>query len=179
MLIRTAQLIDANEIAKISVNGWRAAYTNIIPEDYLANISYEDRLQKWCQVLEEIKAGDASRIAFVAENNQQQIVGYICGGKSREAAMSFDAELYAIYVDPEQKQNGIGSRLVEAFVKWLIGQGYHSMFCRVLEKNPARKFYEKLGGQLVSEKIAKAFNGKLLIEIAYAWPELKLCINQN
>lgn len=171
MLVRTAQLADAEKIAEISVNGWRTAYKNIVPDSYLAEISYQDRLEKWCQVLEEIKAGDNSRIVLVAEN-AQQVAGYICGGKSREDDLPFDAELYAIYIDPEQKQKGIGSKLFFALVKWLIDKNYQSMFCRVLDKNPSRKFYEKLGGQLLSDKTTKAFKGKILIEVAYGWHNL-------
>jgi len=41
----------------------------------------------------------------------------------------------------------------------------------VLKSNPARKFYERMGGELIGEKQIE-IGGVRLIEIAYGWSAL-------
>ena len=47
MIIREANLDDAKGIAKVHVDSWRTTYKNIIPDEYLNNLSYEKREQLW------------------------------------------------------------------------------------------------------------------------------------
>lgn len=47
MIIRKASLIDAEGIAKVHVDSWRTTYENIIPKDYLDNLSYNQRTDLW------------------------------------------------------------------------------------------------------------------------------------
>ena len=41
MFIRTAILADIPIIARINVDTWRSNYVGIVPDDYLAGMSYE------------------------------------------------------------------------------------------------------------------------------------------
>jgi hypothetical protein len=47
----------------------------------------------------------------------------------------------------------------------------------VLAENPSRKFYERLGGQLVYEKTV-TIGGVPLIEVAYGWRDAHTIIEQ-
>jgi FR47-like protein len=50
----------------------------------------------------------------------------------------------------------------------LIQEGMTALLLWVLAANPARKFYERLGGQPVYEKTV-TIGGVPLIEVAYRW----------
>lgn len=45
MKIRRAKLDDAQGIAKVHVNSWRTTYKDIIPNDFLDNLSVEQRTE--------------------------------------------------------------------------------------------------------------------------------------
>jgi len=45
MIIRKAKLDDATGIAKVHVDSWRTTYKGIIPDDFLNNLSYEQRTE--------------------------------------------------------------------------------------------------------------------------------------
>ena len=45
--IRKADLANTKGIAKVHVDSWRTTYANILPEEYLQNLSYESREQIW------------------------------------------------------------------------------------------------------------------------------------
>ncbi|NJK75848.1 MAG: GNAT family N-acetyltransferase, partial [Microcoleus sp. SU_5_6] len=41
MIVRAATIDDTPAIARVNADTWRTAYRNIIPADFLANLSYE------------------------------------------------------------------------------------------------------------------------------------------
>ena len=43
--IRVANVPDAAAIAKVHVDSWRTTYTGIVPDEYLAQLSYEQQGQ--------------------------------------------------------------------------------------------------------------------------------------
>ena len=54
----------------------------------------------------------------------------------------------------------------------MAAAGFTSMCVRVLARNPARKFYERLGGvELASRDVG--VGGRRLEEICYLWPDFR------
>ena len=51
MHIRVANVPDAAAIAKVHVDSWRTTYTGIVPDEYLAQLSYEKQGQGWRDIL--------------------------------------------------------------------------------------------------------------------------------
>ena len=49
--------------------------------------------------------------------------------------------------------------------------GFKSMAVWVLARNPSRKFYERLGGRVITEQQIER-GGEPYTEIAYAWSNL-------
>lgn len=45
MQIRKATPSDAEGIARVHVESWKSTYINIVPEDFLKNLSYEKRVE--------------------------------------------------------------------------------------------------------------------------------------
>ncbi len=51
MIVPEASYDDAPAIARVHVDTWRTTYRGIVPEDYLATLSYEKRESRWAQML--------------------------------------------------------------------------------------------------------------------------------
>ncbi|MBD7986262.1 GNAT family N-acetyltransferase [Sporosarcina sp. Sa2YVA2] len=164
--IRKAEIADAAEIAKVHVDSWKTTYDNIVPNEYLASLSYESREQMWTNA---IPHGDM----YVAENNSGQIVGFAKGGKERSGNYKgYDGELYAIYILQEYQGIGMGKALVKSIIEDLVDIGIHSMLVLVLEDNNSRKFYESLGGRKI-DTVAVEIGGKKFSELVYGWKNIE------
>jgi GNAT superfamily N-acetyltransferase len=168
VIIREANIEDVGAIAKVHVNTWRTTYRGIIPEDYLANLSYEKREKGWVQIL---KNGDV--FVYVAIDESGEIVGFACGGKERTGNSIYQGEVQAIYILEAYQGQGIGRRLILAIVERLAMLEIHSMLIWVLTENPAGKFYEAMGGEKVYEQQIQ-IGGVQLDEVAYGWKDTSI-----
>ncbi len=169
MLIREAHAVDAAAIARVHVDSWRTTYAGILPSDFLASLSYENREQTWSRAL---SASGRRSSVHVAEDGDGRIVGFASGGPEREGDPAYKGELYAIYVLAQCQRRGIGSRLAGAVVRRLVEQDIDSMLLWVLADNPSRAFYETLGARRIREKAAKV-GGMEVTEVAYGWSSLQ------
>jgi GNAT superfamily N-acetyltransferase len=165
MYIRTANVDDAAAIATVHVDSWRTTYKGIVPDDFLARLSYAQREQFWRQVLTE--PGSASFV-YVADNGHGQVVGFVSGGPERSGDTLYTGELYAIYLLASYQGQGLGRQLSSTLVTRLLQEGMTALLLWVLAANPARQFYERLGGQPVAEKTV-TIGGVSLLEVAYGW----------
>lgn len=165
MLIRKAKLEDAKDIAKVHVDSWRTTYKGIVSDSFLESLSYEQREKMW-------RSGIEANQVYIAEDGEDQIVGFATGGKERTGKYdAYQGELYAIYLLEEAQGKGIGRQLVQSVVNNLKGKQLNSMLIWVLAENPACLFYEKLGGKKVDTEEIE-MDGKKLDEVAYGWREL-------
>lgn len=170
--IRRAELADVAGIARVQVESWQSTYLGLIPEDVIAKLTYTRRVNQWRRSL---SAHSPRRCAFVAENNQGEIVGFASGGAETSGMEGFEGELYAIYILEEEQGKGIGTRLTVAIAKCLFEKGMRSMLVWVLATNPYSKFYENLGGERVAER-DEAYAGADLHVRAYGWKDLAALI---
>lgn len=171
LLVRQARPEDAGDIARIHIETWRTAYAGLMPAEFLAALSWEERRDVWAQRLAD--DGDA-RAVFVAETPELQLVGFAVCGEPRSPLPPFEGELHAMYVLKDWQGRGAGRALLHKSMDWLMETGYGSMFLWVLEGGPARSFYESTGGRLLSSKKYADFGGRSLLEVAYAWDDLSL-----
>jgi len=168
ILIREAGLEDASGIARVRVAGWQSTYLGIIPQNYLDSLSIEEYVGHWQGIL---AANGRQGHTYVAENETNEIIGFALGGGERSQDPVFKGELYALYILDAYQRFGIGRRLVFTIAGYLIREGINSMLAWVLSDNPARAFYEALGGVPVYEKPMR-ISGKELKQIAYGWENL-------
>lgn len=172
MIIRVAKKGDAKGIAKVQVDSWRTTYQGIVSDEFLASLSYEKREEVWNGVIER------EGLLLVAENNDGEIVGFISGGKERSGEYpQFTGELYAIYIFKEYQKLGVGKKLVKAFVQEMLDKNYNSMLVLVLAENPARFFYEKLGGKYVDTTEIE-IGGEKLEELIYGWEDISVILEK-
>jgi GNAT superfamily N-acetyltransferase len=171
MIVREANLNDVQAIARVHIDTWYTTYKGIIPESYLAKLSYQQRESAWQKTLENTTR--TSQFIYVAENNSREIIGFANGGKERTGDRAYKGELYAIYVLKAYQRQGIGSKLILSVTNKLSELGFNSMLVWVLADNPACRFYETLGGEKVYDKQIER-GGVILKEIAYGWQNLTI-----
>ena len=167
-VIRPAQIDDALAMARVHVDTWRTSYVGIVPDEHLTNLSYERSQARW---IEHLSNPQGETHAFVAEAQLGQIVAIASGGPLREAWDNLDGELYVLYVLKSFQGMGYGKLLVRRIAQELANKGYHSLVIWVLKDNPACRFYEKLGGKRVGEKVVEV-GGKELTDVGYGWSDL-------
>lgn len=164
--IRKASIEDAEGIAKVHLDSWRTTYKGIIDDDILDKLNMESRTERWRGILE--SQPEDYRI-FVAEDQQKHVIGFLDGGKNREKSYEYDAEMYAFYLFEHVQKQGVGSEMVKELAVELQSLGLKSILVWVLKDNPARRFYEKLGGDYVDDKYIE---GLRLDEVAYGWKDI-------
>jgi ribosomal protein S18 acetylase RimI-like enzyme len=169
--IRAAGIDDARAIAEVHVESWKSAYRGIFPDALLDGLSVEQRESRWRDLL--ATPGPSSAITLVGCEAGGRVVGFASGGTERTGELGCDGELCALYLRPEAKRKGLGALLVQQFAQELFARGFDSMAVRVLERNPARKFYERLGGKFVGRQEIER-GGETFIEVAYGWLNLNV-----
>ncbi len=164
--IRPARAEDALAIATIHVKTWQHAYQGQIPDHYLSSLSIDTRTKTWQGWLTNPRPDTQ---VFVAEIDSK-VAGFCGVGKSREAdADETSGELYAIYVDSQRMNQGLGSALIEAGVAWLKHEGFKVATLWVLDSNhKARRFYERKGWAPDGKTRTETITDFTLQEVRYA-----------
>jgi ribosomal protein S18 acetylase RimI-like enzyme len=165
-MIRPAKLEDAPAIARVHVASWQSTYQGMLPEEFLASLSETGYAERWKRVI-----GEGSSRVYVAED-EGEVVGFSSGGRERAGETGYSGELYAIYVIDASQRRGFGRELVRSTVAGLRELGLDDMIIWVLRDNqPARSFYERLGGVYVRGQPI-TIGSVTLEEVSYGWRRL-------
>ncbi|NBM20547.1 GNAT family N-acetyltransferase, partial [Streptomyces sp. GC420] len=151
MLIREMTEADCEAVAAVRTAGWRTAYAGLLPPAYLASL---DPAENASRHRARLAGSDGTVVDLLAERGGT-VVGWACFGPYRpagtpgaggNAASTADAELYALYVDPEHWSTGAGRALMDAVLGRCRAAGRPRVLLWVLEGNArARRFYERSG----------------------------------
>jgi RimJ/RimL family protein N-acetyltransferase len=176
MIIRPATLADATAIARIHMDSWRTTYRGMFSDDFLDNLRFEDRLAHWQKWLAFERSGT---FAYVAEAAPGEVVGFAYGGPERSGHPDYKGELWALHIVGPYQRAGLGTRLTSLVAKRLHEMGLNSLMLWVLTENhAARRFYERLGGVYVTERL-EIFAGGSIEEVAYGWPDITVLIREE
>ena len=174
MLIRAANIDDAAAISAVHIDTWKTTYRGMVPDYIIDDLDYVKNNERWRQTLSFLD----NQQTFVAVTDDGRIAGFTSAGPNRNTQYKFDSELYAIYILKKYQRLGAGTALVYEVARWLDSQEYRSMIIWVLKDNPARKFYESLGGKYVNlEKVE--IGDALLDEVCYGWDDLKIFLRDK
>ncbi|HLK59431.1 MAG TPA: GNAT family N-acetyltransferase [Chthonomonadaceae bacterium] len=175
MRIREAKVEDAERLAYVSYMSRRTTYAGLLPESLLEAVTMEERIQRWNNMLQE---RDTSRFCYVVEEIGGEIVGFASGGPERDGDPIYRGELYTLYLLQEVHRQGIGRQLVMHVAQRLLDLGFEAMLVHVLATNPARGFYERLGGQFLEEGVWEA-GGNSYPDITYGWPDIRVLLSSS
>ena len=164
-MIRQANKFDSYNVAKLIVSGWQTAYKGLIDDSFLNNMSVNIIAENWGM---NIESQDESNNIYVYEENNE-ILGVIRFGKPDDSSSNYNAEIHVLYVEPDLKRKGIGSKLFAFAKNFFINKNTTHMIIWCLQTNsPSIKFYEKMGGKIVSTRKA-VINNIELVEVGLAY----------
>jgi len=140
--IATARPQDAAALARVHVEGWRAAYGHLLSdhEKWFGAAALERRTRQWTQWLTPGTEASAFGTYRAGYDEAGTPVGFAISGPARDQDPPRNLELASLYIDQDWYGTGMGRGLVLA----VIGEAPASVW--VTEDNArARRFYEKLG----------------------------------
>jgi ribosomal protein S18 acetylase RimI-like enzyme len=160
--IRRAKSKDAAALAATHDAAWRTAYQGIIPGLELDKLINRRGPEWWDGAIRK-----GSRVSILAFG--ETIAGYVNYGRNRARSLTYDGEIYELYLRPEFQGLGFGRRLFAAARRDLAQSGIKSLVVWALSDNSsAVDFYRALGGRAVARSCEK-FGAKTLDKVAYAW----------
>lgn len=158
-MIRIAVESDAQQIAEVHVHSWKETYTGIVKQDVLDNLSVPKRLTLWQHIIPH-----PDHQLFVYEKNGK-ILGFLDGYLNPDNEV---AEVRAFYLLKSVQGEGIGRAMFETFQQLVHPEQHRKIRLEVINKNPSRYFYEKMGGKAVGEEDASDL-GEGITEVLYQW----------
>lgn len=171
--IREATAKDAYAIAEVHIASWKTTYRDIFPPEMLAELSVESRAALWEESLSKPSGID---FLFVAENASGEVIGFAGGGRAHEAIKGYEGELRVMYILETYHGLGIGRRLFDHIIARLVDTGIDSMFAWALKDNPNRKFYEKLGGEAIGDRLYER-GGRYYPAVGYGWKDIRKLVD--
>ena len=147
IVIRKIEFDDIPSVVDIQMNGWKEAYRGIIDDNYLDSMNRNKKIEKM-----ENNYQDGFFIVAVLND---EIVGFCRYYDDNHFSPDYqvDCEIVALYIKPEYKYQGIGTKLFNYVVKCFKKMNKKKMIIWCLKDNyPSRKFYLKMGGKLIGEK---------------------------
>lgn len=161
MNIRRTQRSDLLLIATIQIESWRDTYSDVLPEEYLANQITEDLKRHWSEV--EIQPED---IILIAE--YEGVIGFI------SVWCRPDPFIDNLHVKPAKRSKRVGSALMKSAAHQMIQQGHTTAYLWVVESNErAIQFYERLGG-VCTDRALKNLFGHLVPNVKIVWSDISI-----
>lgn len=165
--LRRAVPADAPAIGAVHVAAWRETYSGLLPDQMLAELSVDQRSAMWDAVLRD--PTQFGSVAVLVAEAQGTVIGFGSCGTQADPALAeagFGGEIHAVYLLQPHQRHGYGRALLSALAAALQDAGLRGASLWVLETNhAARRFYERLGGAVVAERVDQG-----LREVAYGWP---------
>lgn len=164
VIIRNIQEKDIPSVVDIQIDSWKTAYKGIIEDDFLNSMSREKKIEQ--------RRKDYKQDGYIVAEINKQLVGfcrYIDNNSYTPNMPEIDCEIVALYVKPDLKYNGIGTKLFQFVTNEFKTKNRTKMIIWCLKDNkPSRKFYTKMGGQIIKEKVVK-MGEKDYIEVGFVY----------
>lgn len=165
---RTANPSDADIIADIHADNWRATYRGHMKDAYLDGDIFDERRQLWRERLR----APAQHQQVILATAGKEALGFSCmiGDENQQWGSLLDN----LHVAGKHKGRGIGERLLRETARRLnLDFPRIGMYLWVLEANHgARRFYDRLGGINKEHDTWSAPDGSTLPCLRYVWPDL-------
>jgi GNAT superfamily N-acetyltransferase len=163
---REARASDAEAIASLHARSWRENYRGAFHDAFLDGDLPGERLRVWRERLDHPPAHQLVELAVDGAN----LVGFVCAYGARDPR--WGSLIDNLHVAQACKRNGVGAALMRRAGAWLVPRWPElGVYLWVLEMNsPARRFYERLGGQNAGVSIMETHGGAVVRSCRYTWP---------
>jgi L-amino acid N-acyltransferase YncA len=175
VVIRPAKKDDAAAIAKIHVETWRSTYAGLLPDNLLLRMNVAEHEARWWR--HALARYRRNHFVYVAETKEDGVIGFGSGGPSREPELAYKGEIYTLYLGDEHHGLGFGKRLFCALAERSMRDRGNSLIVWVLAGNPARFFYESMGGRPVARRPG-VMAGAKIEELAYGWDDAHILLER-
>lgn len=169
IVIRNVKFEDLRSVSEIIVESWKTAYRGIVADEYLDSLTVDQNYEKIIK--------DYTENEFIVAERDNEVVGFCRYGFENAYVETFpdvDCELHALYVKPNCKEVGIGTKIINYVINEFKVKGYKKMILWCFKDNyPARMFYEKMGGIYGNESTITR-GGKDYKEVCYIYDLKKL-----
>lgn len=164
IIIRNIKEKDIQSVVDIQIDAWKTAYKGVIEDNVLNSMNRDERIEK--------RRKDYKENGFIVAELNNQVVGfcrYIDSNKFTLDISDIDCELLALYVKPELKYNGIGTKLVQFVMNEFKNKNKTKMILWCLKDNePSKKFYTKMGGEIIKERVIE-IGEKEYLEVGFRY----------
>ncbi len=164
IIIRNVEEKDIPSVANIQTNGWKTAYKGIIDEAILNSMKEADKIERL--------KGNYKKNGFIVAEINNEVVGFCRYVDSNEFTLDMqdiDCEITALYVKPELKYNGIGTKLFQFVINEFKSKNKAKMILWCLKDNePSKRFYTKMGGEVIKEKTIE-IGGQNYYEVGFRY----------
>ncbi len=162
--LRRARPDDAALLAGIHDAAWRGAYLGILGGVDLERLIARRGVAWW-------EAAIRYRTRITVLEVAGVVAGYVTCGRSRMKTLPYAGEIFELYLLPEYQGLGFGRRLFAAARSDLRAKGLSGLAVRVLVENePARRFYEAMGGDPVSAGLERVGRSDIAIQV-FGWAD--------
>lgn len=173
--VRWAKVDDAAGVARVHVDGWRAAYAGLIDQAVLDGLDVQRRTTMWEAWIRRSLEGlppegyDYAAHRMLVAEDAGDLVGWAGFGRGRDSDDTERGELAGLYAHPSAWSTGVGHALMTRAENELRAEGWDSAYLWVLAGNErAARFYTRHGWLVDGgEKYADAGGATSLHELRH------------
>ena len=180
MHTRRAERADCQRLGEVIVSATRSAFEGRVPEDCLLELPLATSVANWRRSFDRHAFDGSTQVLLVAEDEASGVIGFVLAGghtadvlRDATIAAAYPREIMSLNVAPDWQQRGVGRLLVEAAADWLLAQQERTMAVQVLEQNPNRGFYVRLGARELGSQ-PYDWAGFATRQVIYGWDDLSL-----
>ena len=159
-------MADASAVARVHIESSDEAYRPLAREWNPPTL--EKRTQDWVAY---IKSAEGKPLAaYLVAEVDDEVVGFIAGGRAREDETDAEVEIFVIHVRPRWRGKGVGGKLWDAICPRLRGAQLRSLCVSTFAELRCCSFYEARGGKIALRN-STTFHGGDVTDVAYVWPQ--------
>jgi len=141
---RIARPSDAPAVGLVQAAVWRAAYTDVLPQEVVDQFDGPSFARVW---RDSLSTPPSPRHVLLVGCAGEQVVGFAAVGPSADAdATESSGEVLALGVHPDARRGGHGSRLLNAAVDTLRGKGFNTVSTWILVTDEATRAFLTAAG---------------------------------
>ncbi len=141
---RIARASDAPAVGLVQAAVWRAAYGHVLPKEVVDQFDGPSFARVW---RDSLSTPPSPRHVLLVGCAGEQVVGFAAVGPSVDTdATETSGEVLALGVHPDARRSGHGSRLLNAAVDTLRGNGFDSLSTWILATDEATRAFLAAAG---------------------------------